>query len=460
MTVNNGGHVLFFVHRRELIEQIEESFIQQDVNLEHTTIMTVGKVANRLDKLPKPTLIICDEGHHSRAKTYEKIFDYYKDVPRLGFTATPWRLNGRGFDDIYDEMIEGQSVQWLIDNKFLAPYKYYSVNSIDLEKLKKSSTGDFTSQSMDDAIGKTIFGDAVSAYKKYANGQKTIIYAHSVDASKHLADEFTRAGIAAKHADAKTPKAERDKIMSDFKSGDLKIISNVDLISEGFNVPDCSCVMMIRPTASLVFFIQQSMRCMRYRPDKTATIIDMVANYQNHGLPSDEREWTLGNRKNENKIKVKECDFCHGVFMRKDWQPACDFDRHPRWACPSCYELLPYQVRDAGTREKKVLKDVELEEIKQRQSKMAKRNPYKSKSIKNIYNILESQKELGTRPIKYPFNRALHIRMDQLHGDIPLGELKELAELTHRSLDGVIYSYELARKKHSFKENDTIQINF
>ncbi|WP_461240799.1 DEAD/DEAH box helicase, partial [Paucilactobacillus sp. N302-9] len=142
--IDKGGNVMFTVHRQELINQITQSFEQAGVDLSHTTIMTVGKIVNRLDVLPKPTLIITDETHHSLAKTYRKIYDYYPDVPRLGFSATPWRMSGKGFDDIYDTMVEGPDVKWLIKNNYLAPYKYFSVNLINENKLKTSSTGDFT----------------------------------------------------------------------------------------------------------------------------------------------------------------------------------------------------------------------------------------------------------------------------------------------------------------------------
>ena len=96
------------MHRQELVRQIKDSFIEQDVDLHYCTIMTVGKVANRLNILPKPNLIIVDESQHSRAKTYQKIFDYYDDVPRLGFTGSPWRLSGKGFKDIYSAMVLGR----------------------------------------------------------------------------------------------------------------------------------------------------------------------------------------------------------------------------------------------------------------------------------------------------------------------------------------------------------------
>jgi superfamily II DNA or RNA helicase len=315
-----GGRVLFMVHRQELVNQIRESFAANEVNLARCTIMTVGKVKNRLDELPTPTLIITDETHHSLAKTYQTIYDYYSDTPRLGFSATPWRLNGKGLGNVYDSMVEGPTVEWLIKNNYLAPYDYYSVNLIDESKLSKSSTGDYTNKSIDEAVGHTIYGDVIKTYLEKAKDQQTIVYAHSIDFSKQVAQQFNQAGIIAKHCDSKTPKSERDKIMSDFKAGKIKILCNVDLISEGFNVPDCSCVIMLRPTESLVLFVQQAMRCMRYKSDKRATIIDHVANYTRFGLPDTDRQWTLDDREKKQKSNtditspIKTCTNCFAVI--------------------------------------------------------------------------------------------------------------------------------------------------
>lgn len=352
LTQERGGNVMFTVHRKELVEQITQSFKNNGVDTDNCTIMTVGKIAHRLDKIPKPTLIICDETHHSLAKTYKKIYDYYSEVPRLGFTASPWRLSGQGLGDVYDTMVEGPTVGWLIDNHYLAPYNYYSVKLINDNELKKSSTGDYTNKSIDEAVGKTIFGDVVKTYQEKINGQKTIVYAHSIEYSKLVAQQFNNAGIKAVHADSKTPAKKREHIMEGFRTGKIQVLSNVDLISEGFDVPDCTAVIMLRPTESLVLDIQQSMRCMRYRPNKTATIIDHVANYSRFGLPDSKRYWTLKDRNktrkksNTDSIAIKQCPKC--FFVMKG-SPSI---------CPNCGESIkPDPV------EMDVKKDVNLQVI-------------------------------------------------------------------------------------------------
>lgn len=340
LTVKKGGTVLFTVHRGELINQIRNSFEQAGVDMTHVILLTVMKVANRLDKLPKPTLIITDETHHSLAKTYRKIYDYYADVPRLGFTGTLWRMNGQGFEDIYSDIVEGPSTEWLIEHHRLAPYQYFSVKLINDDKLKKSSTGDYTYKSMNDAIGKTIFGDVVRTYQEKTPGQKAILYAHDVEHSKRIAKSFNDAGIPAAHADAKTPTSERLKIMDDFKSGKIKILCGIDLYGEGVNVPDCSVSILLRPTESLALYLQQSMRSMRYQPGKTATIIDHVANYTRFGLPDTDREWTLEDRKRHKKGQkkdappIKQCPFCYGVI-------SAQFK-----TCPLCGKEIPVEEQE------------------------------------------------------------------------------------------------------------------
>ena len=120
-------YVYFMVHRKELVEQIRADLIASDVNMDYVTVTSVIKLKNRLGKLPDPYMIVTDETHHSKANSYMEIYKYYDKALRLGFTATPVRLSGEGFKDVYDTMVEGKSVKWLIENHYLAPFKYYSL---------------------------------------------------------------------------------------------------------------------------------------------------------------------------------------------------------------------------------------------------------------------------------------------------------------------------------------------
>lgn len=395
LTTEKGRQVLFFVHRKELVNQIKDSFVAQGVNLNNCTIMTVGKVANRLGYLPKPNLIIVDESQHSRAKTYLKIFKFYSDVPRLGFTGSPWRLSGKGFKDIYSAMIEGPNVKWLIKNHKLAPFTMYGYRLGDDSQLKLGSNGDYTNKSLD-AFSQTIIrGDIIKSWKRFANGRKTIVYCHSAQFAKEVANAFRRANINAEEADSKTPEKERDRIMSDFKTGKIKVLCNCDLISEGFNVPDCSCVILLRPTESLVVYLQQSMRCMRYQPDKDAIIIDQVGNFTRFGLPDADREWTL-----EDRIKhpqreggsagpaIKTCPQCFGVILAS---------LHD---CPLCGYSFETEFRKIAQDRRAELEKInlnakELRERKKKEQELLLRDPSTFTSFKEfaIYG-----KAMGHKP--------------------------------------------------------------
>lgn len=355
LTALKKNRVLFFVHRQELVEQIKESFIEQGVDLNYCTIMTVGKVANRLKILPKPNLIIVDESQHSRAKTYQKIFNYYSDVPRLGFTGSPWRLSGKGFKDIYSVMVQGPKTKWLIDHHKLAPFTVYGYQLGDKNMLRHGSTGDYTKRSMDNYTRSIIHGSIVKSWLKFAKDRKTIVYCHSVSFSKKVAQAFRNAGINAVHADAKTPESKRDKIMTDFKKGKIKVLCNVELYGEGVNVPDCSCVVLLRPTESLVIYLQQSMRCMRYQPNKHAVIIDQVGNFEKFGLPDQDRQWTLEDREKHPHREgsttdgpaIKTCPECFAVIEAKNV------------TCPLCGHDFSTEIRRIKQR-----KDQELSAIK------------------------------------------------------------------------------------------------
>lgn len=397
-----GSRVLFTVHRQELVDQITNTFNKMGVNPNLRTIMTVGKVKHRLSELPKPNLIIVDESQHTRAKTYTDILDYYDNVPRLGFSGSPWRMNGQGFDDIYPAMVEGPSVKWLIDNYHLAPFTYYAPQT--LEGFKKRN-GEYDKKSVDEVLGSKIFGDAVSSYLSNANGKQAILYAHSVEYAKRYAVAFEDAGINAASVDGKTPKTERNRIINDFRSGKLKVLCNNDLISEGFDVPNCEVVIMCRPTASLVLYLQQSMRCMRYVDDKQAMIIDHVGNYVRFGLPDDDREWSLTGRNSKGKVDAPDihtCQYCYQVFY--DWTA----DNR----CPYCGELKP--EADPRTAEgKKQIEQAKMIEIANRKVK-------EDDSLISIYEHFKARKVMNIGSVHRPINAAIRQKgacsSDELNG--------------------------------------------
>ena len=344
-TTWNGKQVLFLVHRKELVDQIFRTFVRWGVLMDLCEIGMVQTFTRRLKRLKKPALIITDENHHSLAQSYKRIYEYFPTVPRIGVTATPVRLNGDGLGDVNDKLIIGVSTKWLIENKHLAPYDYYAPDIADLTGLHRKM-GEYATSEIEKAmIKKAVFGDVIRRYKQLANGKKAICYCSSIKHSEKTAEAFNAAGIPARHIDGGTPKAERDKIISDFRQGEITILCNVDLISEGFDVPDCECSILLRPTHSLTLFIQQSMRCMRYRPNKRAVIIDHVGNYARHGMPDDDREWTLEKKKHnkiqqekEQSTKVLQCPECFFTFSP-------ELSDGGKRVCPHCGYIFPSKER-------------------------------------------------------------------------------------------------------------------
>ena len=314
-TTQKGNRVLFLVHRRELCQQIEETFRNQGVTMSLCQIQMVQTAVRRLEKLPEPSLIITDENHHCLAGSYRKIYQEFPSSYCVGVTATPVRLNGGGLGEVNDKLILGPSTQWLIENQFLAPYDYYAPKLFDPESLGTKKR-EYALEDME--FTKAIYGDVIQYYQKLAGGKKGICYCATLAHSKEMARRFREAGISAEHMDGETPKAERDQLVQKFRKGELQILCNVDLISEGFDVPDCGVSILLRPTKSLTLYIQQSMRCMRYQPGKRAVIIDHVGNYSRFGLPDDDRTWSLEPKQTKTdgtgQAPIKECVECYRVL--------------------------------------------------------------------------------------------------------------------------------------------------
>src|SRR5699024_1360748 len=380
-TTANGNRVLFLVHRRELVEQIKNTFIQNNVDIDLVHFGMVQTVVNRIkrDDIETPSLIITDESHHALANSYRKIYDYFKDVPKIGFTATPVRLNGSGLGDVNDKIIEGPKVQWLIENNRLAPFKYYAPNDLDRSKLKMNSIREFSNESISNAMERKIYGNAVKHYEKLADGEQAIAYCHNIESSIRTAEEFNSHGIPAAHIDAKTPKAERDAIIDKFRNGEIKVLSNVEIIGEGFDVPDCSTVILLRPTKSLSLYIQMAMRGMRYRPNKTATIIDHVNNVEEHGLPNYPHEWSLNVKKNkstkENMVMVKTCKEC--LYT---WEAKGNSNK-----CPNCGH-----IEEVETKEMDIDETAELEELNTTIT-LDFREPEDCKNMKELYELAKNR---------------------------------------------------------------------
>ena len=342
------GSVLVLTHRQELKEQTGRLLADNGINARVEMILTE---ANRLGQYEKPSLIITDEAHLSRSNSWMKVLDYYNTYT-VGFTATPIRLDGKPLGDIYDELVTGVSVRWLIDNKCLAPYKYYAPTAVETDGLRVQM-GDYVIKDLEQLMSdRAIYSDVLKSWERLAKGQKTIAYCVSVKHAKETAEMFSNAGYPAVEIDGSTPPKIRSRIMQDFRDGKIMVLCNVGIISEGVSIDDVSCCLLLRPTESHALYWQQAMRCMRYQEGKTATIIDCVGNYTRNPLPDADVQWSLTEsmRKkpkinSEGNFYIRTCEKCYKVFKTA---PVCPY-------CGAEYPLTPREI--------KAHKDIELARI-------------------------------------------------------------------------------------------------
>lgn len=328
---NPNNYVWFLVHRSELVEQTINTFINNDLPLTNIFVGMVQTVTRHLDRYKAPTMIIVDESHHSTSKTYTHILNAYPNVPVIGLTATPARLDGKGLGCLFTTLISGVSTEWLIANKYLAPYKYYAPKT-DLPDTFKVKGSDYDMRDVYSEFEKScISGDILEYIDPTKQG---ILYAPTILFSKSITEQINnKFGNIAVHFDGDTPKDERKQIVSDYRAGKIKILCNVDLIGEGFDVPDAEICYLCRPTLSTTLYIQQSMRCMRYKPNKLAIIYDFVGNVFKHGMPSDNREWSLQgkistrNKSDDKELLVRQCKNCFRVYQGTNRVcPYCGYD--------------------------------------------------------------------------------------------------------------------------------------
>ena len=306
--------VLVLVHRSELIEQIHETLsfkygiahgiikagFDEDKRMP-VQVASVQSLTRRLDTWKEKSFsyIVIDEAHHAMAKTYRKICDLYPKAKILGVTATPYRLSGESFRDLFGKLIVSQGVSKFIEQGYLSPYDYYSIkpNSSMQQVIDNiaefGADGDYSEAALMDACDKDhIRAELVKAYKEYANGKKGIIYTINRAHNEHVCNEFKKIGLRAVAIDGKTPAEKRKRYVSEFRAGIIDIICNVNIFSEGFDCPDIEFIQLARPTLSLALYLQQVGRALRLHSKKSsAVIIDNVGLYNRFGLPSANRQW-------------------------------------------------------------------------------------------------------------------------------------------------------------------------
>ena len=295
--------VWIVAHRRELVEQIEETVARYGISKEdgRVKVMSIQWLSRHWEDLKdeRPSLIVIDEAHHALAETYQELWLRYQETKKLGMTATPCRLNGKGFTDLFDTLITSNSIADFIRQGWLSAFDYVSIrpNSEDqmlVDNLqKRGADGDFQVKEMDAVLNRRPSIERLyESVRQYADGKKGIVYAISIDHARNIAGYYKEHGMNAVAIDSKTPAKERKQLVEDFKKGRIQVLVNVDVFSEGFDCPDVEFIQLARPTLSLAKYLQQVGRGLRKTDGKDCCVmIDNVGLYRLFGLPTAYRDW-------------------------------------------------------------------------------------------------------------------------------------------------------------------------
>lgn len=353
MAAQKDRRVLFLVHREELAVQASKTFtafgvkhglIMSGVTYDPRQTVYVGMVDTVRPRIKSGKLdtrfdiVIPDECHHAVSPTWMFVLEHYaeKGAVIIGLSATPERLSGEPLGDLFQVMVPGPQVRELIARKSLSDFVYYAPPQMVDMGTVATRYGDYAKKDLELATDKpAIIGDAIKHYQRLMPGKRAIVFAVTVEHSKHIVAQFNQAGIPAAHVDGETPRAERKAAVKAFERGELLILSNVSLFGEGFDVKACEGVILLRATQSLSLHIQMTMRAMRPHESKErAVIIDHVGNFARHGLPDADREWTLegrvkkkGKKKaDEDEVKIKQCQKCYRVHEPAPVCPYCGYE--------------------------------------------------------------------------------------------------------------------------------------
>lgn len=431
--VERGEGVLLLVHRKELITQAASKVSKSDMNYGvimagydtfYSSLVQLASVQTLIRRdipasvMRRTKLIITDECHHATANSYTQIYKDFEHCYNLGFTATPIRTNGQGFDDVYDYMVKGPSVAELIDGGYLvAPKIFASPLRTDLSKIKKTA-GDYNEKALAEVMdNNTLVGGLVNEYQRRANGRRCVTFAVNVEHSKHIVAEYRNAGISAAHIDGTTPQFERDRILRDFSAGKFLVLSNVGIVTEGFDVPAIEIVQLARPTKSLALYLQMVGRGLRPADGKDgALILDHANCVFEHGFPEQDRDWTLSG------IKVKREDKDKKVLVRD----------------PKTEELyLPEDKRI------EILEDVELVEMNY--------NALRMSQLHELLNAVRHKRKSDGTP--YKISWAWFKFIDTVKKPYPV----EITTFAKRAGFGKMWMY---NQYHNFGYNDLLPNDF
>ena len=316
---NNPMEKVWIVaHRRELVSQIDEtvrkfhSYSASNTSslLSSVKAVSIQWLSKHYDEIEEePGMIVIDEAHHALAKTYKEMWERFPKAKFLGLTATPCRLNGKGFTDLFDVLVQSWDVPEFISKGRLATYDFVSIKSDGVTQRlidslqKRGADGDYQNKEMDMLLNKKPSIERLyQSLEEFGKDRKGIVYAINISHAQKITKLYQEHGVKAIAIDSKTPAAERQQDIEAFKKGDIQVLVNVDIFSEGFDCPDVEFVQLARPTLSLAKYLQMVGRGLRVaKGKKNCVIIDNVGLYRVFGLPSQVWNW---NAMFEGKLKV------------------------------------------------------------------------------------------------------------------------------------------------------------
>ena len=316
---NNPMEKVWIVaHRRELVSQIDEtvrkfhSYSASNTSslLSSVKAMSIQWLMRHYDEIEEePGMIVIDEAHHALAKTYKEMWERFPKAKFLGLTATPCRLNGKGFTDLFDVLVQSWAVSEFISKGRLATYDFVSIKSDGVTQRlidslqKRGADGDYQNKEMDMLLNKKPSIERLyQSLEEFGKDRKGIVYAINISHAQKITKLYQEHGVKAIAIDSKTPATERQQDIEAFKKGDIQVLVNVDIFSEGFDCPDVEFVQLARPTLSLAKYLQMVGRGLRVaKGKKNCVIIDNVGLYRVFGLPSQVWNW---NAMFEGKLKV------------------------------------------------------------------------------------------------------------------------------------------------------------
>lgn len=343
-----GGRVLVVAHRTELIEQafgrlvvsgvpehavgvlMADGVITHPVSgqREHCArprapvqVASIDTLRERLKRTPAIlegiTLVIIDECHRALAKSYRAVFDALPRAVHIGFTATPYRGDGRGLGDVYQVLVVVTTPKALMADRFLSEPRVYShPHRADLTAVK-TVAGDYDEEQLAEACNKReLVGSIVEHWREHLAGVRTVAFAVNVAHSKHIVEQFQGAGVPAEHLDGTTHPVERKAILARIDRGETLVVSNCNVLTEGWDQPSVKGCILARPTKSRAIFVQQAGRVLRPYEDITPVILDHAGCVLEHDLPHADWEITLDGKKKRAKqsVSIKECPRCFGAI--------------------------------------------------------------------------------------------------------------------------------------------------